>query len=71
MVNAEVRAAKLMAEGDAAAAEYYAVFESNPELAVFLRKLDALAASLSEKSTVILGTETAPFDLLKQNESEQ
>lgn len=71
LVEAEVQAAQLMAEGDAAAAEYYAVFETNPELAVFLRKLDALAATLKGKSTVILGTETAPYDLLKQNDAEK
>ena len=61
---AEADARRVRAEGDAAAAEYYKIFEEDPELAMFLRKLEVLEQTLNEKSTVVLGPETEPFDLL-------
>ena len=65
LAKADADARRIRAEGDAAAAEQYKVFAKNPELATFLRKLDVMQQSLKEKSTVILGTDTEPFDLLK------
>ncbi|OGV70016.1 MAG: hypothetical protein A3K19_11225 [Lentisphaerae bacterium RIFOXYB12_FULL_65_16] len=65
LTTAEADAKRIRAEGDRNAAEYYAVFRSNPELAAFLRKLDSLRESLSEKTTLILDTNTPPFDLLQ------
>jgi membrane protease subunit HflC len=62
---AEAEAKRTRAEGDRDAAEYYAVFRSNPDLAAFLRKLDSLRESLSEKTTLILDTRTPPFDLFQ------
>ena len=53
-----------MAEGDAEAAAHYAVFTKEPELAMFLRKLQSMKKILSSKSTLILSTESAPFDVL-------
>jgi len=64
IATAETEAKGIRAEGDRAAAEYYAVFRSHPELAAFLRKLDALRRTLSEKSTLVLDTHTPPYDLL-------
>ncbi len=61
---AEAEATKIRGEGDAKAAEYYRVFAANPELASFLRNLNALRTSLGEKDTLILDTTTAPFNLL-------
>lgn len=61
---AQAEATKIRGEGDAKAAEAYRVFSQNPELAVFLRNLDALKGSLGEKDTLILDTSTAPFNLL-------
>ena len=61
---AQAEATKIRGEGDAKAAEAYRVFSQNPELAVFLRNLDALKGSLGEKDTLILDTTTAPFNLL-------
>jgi len=61
---AEAEATKIRGEGDAKAAEYYRVFAANPELASFLRNLNALRSSLGEKDTLILDTTTAPFNLL-------
>ena len=63
-VSVEADAKRIRAEGDRAAAEFYAVFGRNPELAVFLRKLDSLRLTLSEKTTLVVDTRTPPFDLL-------
>jgi len=64
LVQAEAEAKRIRAEGDRAAAEYYAVFSKNPELAAFLRKLESLRQTISEKTTLILDTRTPPYDLL-------
>ena len=65
LAQAEAEAKGIRAEGDAKAAESYQVFEKNPELAMFLRKLEVLEGTLKKKSTVVLSTETEPFDLLQ------
>lgn len=65
LAKAEAEARKLRAEGDAAAAQHYQVFAKNPELATFLRKLEVMQETLKEKSTVVLSSDTEPFDLLK------
>lgn len=62
--DARAKATELRGEGDALAAEHYTTFNKHPDLAIFLRKLDALRA-LKENQTVILDTNTAPWDLLK------
>ncbi|QSH40189.1 protease modulator HflC [Lentisphaerota bacterium ZTH] len=67
LAEAEAKAKEIRAEGDAKAAEYYAVFKKNPELAAFLRKLDSLQKILKSKTTLILDTDSAPFDILKQS----
>ncbi|MCX7819654.1 MAG: SPFH domain-containing protein [Kiritimatiellae bacterium] len=63
LAEADADALRLRAEGDAAAADAYRVFEQDPELALFLRKLQAFEQTLGRRATVILGTETPPFDL--------
>jgi len=65
LADAEASAKRIRADGDAAAAEYYATFEKNPELAMFLRKLEVLEQTLKKKATVVLGTDTEPYDLLR------
>lgn len=67
LAQAEAEAQKIRAEGDAAAAQYYTVFKEDPQLAAFLRKLDALKKVIQDKTTLILDTNTAPFDLFKTN----
>ena len=62
---ATAKAKMIRAEGDAEAAAYYAVFKKKPELAVFLKKLDALKAVVRSRTVLVLDTDTAPFDLLK------
>ncbi len=65
LASAESEATRIRAKGDAEAAKHYAVFEQNPELASYLRKLNSLKKTLTKKTTLILDTNTAPFDLLK------
>ena len=65
LASAEADSKRIRAEGDAKAAESYQVFEKNPELAMFLRKLEVLELTLKKKSTVVLSTDTEPFDLLQ------
>ena len=62
--EAEAKAKGIRAEGDKSAAESYAAFRQDPELAAFLRKLDSLRQTLSEKTTLIVDTNTPPYDLL-------
>ena len=63
LAKAQADAKRTRAEGDQAAAKHYAVFRENPELAAFLRKLDALRLTLSDKTTLVLDTNTPPYDL--------
>lgn len=51
--------------GDAEAATYYEMLKDDPKLAMFLRNLAALKKILADKTTIILGVETEPIDLLK------
>lgn len=62
---ADRRAEAIRAEGDAAAAEYYNVFEKSEDFAIFLREIEALRKTLKQNTTFLLDMETAPFDLLK------
>ncbi len=65
LARAAAEAQRIRAEGEAAAAESYQVFTDNPELALFLRKLDALETIMTNQASVVLGTDMEPFDLLK------
>ena len=70
LAEAEAEAKRIRGQGDEAAARYYAVFSKNPELAKFLRSLEALKISLGENDTLILDTETPPFTLFKAGATE-
>lgn len=65
LAGAEADARRSRAAGEAEAAEHFKVFEKSPHLALFLRKLDALEETLKSKSTVVLSSDTQPFDLLR------
>ena len=69
LAEAEAQAKQIKAEGDAKAASYYAVFREEPELAAFLRKLESMRKILPNKTTLILNTNYAPFDLLKLDQN--
>lgn len=65
LAEAKAEAKRIQALGEAEAAEHYAVFEKNPELAIFLRKIETLEKTLDEKSVLVLGADAAPYDLLR------
>lgn len=65
IAKAEAAAKIIRAEGDAEAATYYSVFREEPELAIFLKKLDSLKKIVENKTTLVIDTKTAPFDLLQ------
>lgn len=65
LAAAESEATRIRAEGQKAAAAVYPTFQQNPELANFLLQLDALEASLKERSTLVFDANTPPFNLLR------
>ncbi|MBN1763881.1 MAG: protease modulator HflC [Sedimentisphaerales bacterium] len=65
--EAQAKAKDIMGQGDAEAAQYYATFLENPQLANYLRKLDTLRKTLNERTTIVLDGKSPAFDLL-QNE---
>lgn len=65
LAKAEADAKLIRAQADAEAAKYLAVFKENPELAEFLRKLDALREIMKKNTTLVLDTNAAPFDLFR------
>lgn len=65
IAEAEAQAKIIRAEGDAEAASYYSAFKEEPELAIFLKKLDSLKKIVENKTTLVIDTKTAPFDLLQ------
>jgi membrane protease subunit HflC len=71
LAQAEAERKRLLGEGEAEAAQYYEVFERNPELARFLLKLEAFRQSLSGQTTLILDPTTPPFDMLDPVQSEK
>ena len=71
LADAQSRAKIIRAEGDAASAEYYKVFNKNLRLATLLRKLEALKLTIDSKTTLILDTNSAPFDLLNPSDKGQ
>jgi membrane protease subunit HflC len=60
---AERRAQEIRAEGAAAAAQYYSVFQQNEDFAIFLRKLEALRQTLAHNTTFLIDTRVMPFDM--------
>jgi membrane protease subunit HflC len=54
------KAQSIRAEGDAAAAEYYAKFEESPELAMFLRSLESLRRELKSRTVILLDGTQVP-----------
>lgn len=64
VAKAKAEEKQIQGEGDAVAAEYYTVFQQEPELARWLQNLEALKTIIDDKTTIILDTNSAPFDLL-------
>jgi len=63
---ADSQAQAIRGAGDAEAARYYKDLEADPQLAMFLRDLEALKKILKERTTLILGTDVEPIQLLKE-----
>lgn len=64
IVEAEAKA--IRGRGDADAAQYYKMLDENPDLAMFLRDIEALRTILKDKTTIVIGAETDPIRLLKE-----
>ena len=61
---AEGRAKEIRGQGDADAAKYYEMLETDPQLAMFLRNLETLKETLKERATIVIPTDADPFKLL-------
>lgn len=64
LAQARAEAARILGDAEVQAQQYYAVFETNRELAVFLFQLKALEQSLKDRTHLILDQQTPPFNLL-------
>ena len=65
LAHAEGEATIIRGQGEAEAAKSFAVFERNPQLAMFLLEINALGNSLKDRTTLVIDPQTAPFHLLK------
>ncbi len=66
LAEADGAATRIQGEADKQAAKSYAVFEQEPELAIFLIKLKTLEQLLQNRATLILDDTTSPIELMKQ-----
>jgi membrane protease subunit HflC len=66
LAAADARAKAIRAQGDAEAATYYKMLEQDPNLAMFLRDVEALKKMLEKRSTLIIGADAEPFKILKE-----
>ncbi len=66
LATAEARAKAIRGQGDAEAAKYYKLLEEEPELAMFLRNIEALEKILKERSTIVIRDDSEPFKLLQE-----
>jgi membrane protease subunit HflC len=62
---ADARAKKIRGDGDARAAQYYKMLDEDPELAIFLRNLEAIQVILEKNTTFVVPADKEPFSLLK------
>jgi membrane protease subunit HflC len=63
LANAESQAKQIEGQGVAEAAKTLPIFQENPELAVFLLKIQAVKDSLNKNTIMILDQYRPPFDL--------
>ncbi|MFH1371721.1 MAG: protease modulator HflC [Planctomycetota bacterium] len=66
LAAADARAKAIRAQGDAEAASYYKMLEEDPQLAMFLRDIEALKKILENRSTLVIGADSEPFKMLKE-----
>lgn len=65
LAKAEGQASDIRAQADREAAASFAVFQQQPDLALFLLNLNAMEQATKDKTTLILDTSVAPFNLFK------
>lgn len=65
LAEAEKQATIIRGQADKEASQALKTFEQNPELAVFLLKLEALEHALKDRATLVVDTKSPPFDLLR------
>lgn len=63
LANAEAQAKQIEGQGVAEAAKTLPIFQKNPELAVFMLKIQAIKEALNQKSVLIFDQHRPPFDL--------
>ena len=63
--DANAQATGIKGEAQKKAAEYFVVFEQNPDLAKFLLNLNALELSLKDHTTLIFDQHSQPFNLFQ------
>ena len=66
LAAAEARAKAIRAQGDAEAATYYKLLDQDPQLAMFLRDVEALKKILEKRTTLVIGADAEPFRILKE-----
>lgn len=65
VAGADAQATRIRGEAIKNAAQYFAVFQQNPELANFLLNLNALDQSLKDRATLIFDQHSQPFNLFQ------
>ena len=65
LAAARAEATRIQGEGVAEAAKTLSIFQENPDLAVFILRINALQQSLNQKATLIFDQRTPPFDLFQ------
>jgi modulator of FtsH protease HflC len=66
LAAAQGRAKAIRGRGDAEAAKYYEMLEAAPELAMFLRNLEALLVTLKDRATIVIPADVEPFKYLRE-----
>jgi len=66
LAAAEARAKQIRGQGDAEAAQYYKLLETDPQFAMFLRDVEALKKMLKDRTTVVFSTDVEPLNLLRE-----
>jgi membrane protease subunit HflC len=66
LAQAKAKEREIKGQGDAEAAQYYSKFLAHPSLAMFLRKLETLRTTLSDRTTLSLDSQSAPYNLLME-----
>ncbi len=62
--TAQAKAKDIRGKGDAQAAEFYKKFLDNAALANFLRRLETLRKTLSDRTTLILDSKSPPYNMI-------